>query len=93
VYGQGDINNDRDAILAAARFLVAHGGPAVMAGAVFGYNPSSGYVRAVQSYAERLAADEREFRGYYQWQVVYSYVKGAVILPVGYPEVVPEPLD
>jgi hypothetical protein len=93
-YGAGgDINNTHDAVLGAARLLMANGGPADMDNAIFHYNADRGYVAAVRTYAERIAADEREFYGYYQWQVIYTYVAGTVILPVGYPATAPVAID
>ena len=50
VYGGGDINDLRDAILAAARLLRANGAPRDMADALWHYNPSDDYVRAVTEY-------------------------------------------
>lgn len=69
--GGGDINSFHDAILAAARLLRANGAPADMANALFHYNPSNRYVRAVTAYAEQMKADERAFLAYYHWQVYY----------------------
>jgi membrane-bound lytic murein transglycosylase B len=91
-YGTGNIDNPRDAILAAARFLLANGAPGDIAGALYHYNPSSDYVHAVESYAGRMRADHRAYYGYYYWQVVYAYARGTVILPVGYPKVRAVPL-
>jgi membrane-bound lytic murein transglycosylase B len=82
-YGAGgDINATDDAIMAAARFLRAHGAPTHMRAALHAYNRSGRYVRAVTAYAEQLRADERAFLGYYQWQVYF----GDVLLPEGYPD-------
>ena len=64
-YGQGDINNNRDAILAAARLLQAGGAPGDMRRALRRYNNSNSYVNAVDSYAQLMLADERAFLGYY----------------------------
>ncbi|HEX8929124.1 MAG TPA: lytic transglycosylase domain-containing protein, partial [Actinomycetota bacterium] len=81
-YGAGgDIESPHDAILAAARMLRANGAPADMAGALFAYNHSRLYVRAVTAYAEQMRADQRAFLGYHQWQVYY----GDTLLPEGYP--------
>ncbi len=85
-YGQGDINDNRDAILAAGRYLDAAGGPEDMDRALYAYNNSERYVAAVQGYAGLIQADERAFRGYYQWQVYYATVDGVALLPEGYPE-------
>ncbi len=69
--GGGDVNSYHDAILAAARLLRANGAPADMANALYHYNPSNRYVRAVTAYAEQMKADERAYLGYYHWQVYY----------------------
>jgi hypothetical protein len=79
--GGGDINATGDAVLAAARLLRANGAPADMAAALYAYNPSRRYVRAVTAYAEQMRADWRAFLGYYQWQVYY----GDTLLPEGFP--------
>jgi hypothetical protein len=84
-YGQGDINDNHDAILAAARFLQANGGPEDMNRALLRYNNSSHYVAAVESYAQLMLADERAFLGYHGWQVYYATKKGTFLLPEGYP--------
>jgi membrane-bound lytic murein transglycosylase B len=81
-YGRGgDIHATGDAILAAARLLHANGAPTDMAAALFAYNPSRRYVRAVSAYASQLRANPRAFLGYYHWQVFY----GDTLLPDGYP--------
>jgi membrane-bound lytic murein transglycosylase B len=81
-YGAGgDIDSVHDAILAAARMLRANGAPADMAGALYAYNHSGLYVRAVTAYAEQMRANQRAFLGYRQWQVYY----GDTLLPEGYP--------
>jgi len=69
--GGGDINSYHDSILAAARYLKANGAPANMDNALFRYNPSNPYVRAIQAYAGQMKADERAYLGYYHWQVYY----------------------
>ena len=79
--GRGNIDATGDAVLAAARLLRANGAPANMAAALYTYNPSRRYVRAVTAYAEQMRADKRAFLGYYQWQVYY----GDTLLPEGYP--------
>jgi hypothetical protein len=83
-YGEGDVNSDRDAIRAAARYLKANGAPANMANALFRYNNSQRYVRAVTAYAEVMRAEPDAYRGYYHWQVYYLTTKGDILLPVGY---------
>jgi soluble lytic murein transglycosylase-like protein len=91
-YGTGDIHSPEDAILAAARYLAANGAPSEMADALYHYNPSASYVRAVEAYAQRMHADGRAYLGYYYWRVIYAYRRGDVILPVGYPKARPIPV-
>jgi len=83
-YGEGDINSDRDSIRAAARYLRANGAPGNMANALFRYNQSQRYVRAVTAYAEVMRAEPDAYRGYHQWQVYYLTTRGDILLPVGY---------
>jgi len=85
-YGQGDINDNYDAILAAARLLQANGGPGDMGRALLRYNNSNRYVDAVESYAQLMLSDERAFLGYYQWQVYSATTDGTFVLPEGYPD-------
>ncbi len=84
-YGQGDINDNHDAILAAGRFLQANGGPGDMNRALFRYNNSNSYVDAVQSYAQLMLSDERAFLGYHGWQVYYATTDATFLLAEGYP--------
>jgi hypothetical protein len=85
VYGEGDINDPHDAILAAARYLAANGGGSGnLPNALFRYNPAQWYVDAVTAYAEQMVADERAYLGYHAWQVYYATSLGDVLLPVGY---------
>jgi membrane-bound lytic murein transglycosylase B len=83
-YGEGDIENPRDAIRAAARYLRANGGHVNMSNALFAYNRSDAYVRAVEVYAGAMRAAPRTYRGYYHWQVYYRTTEGDRLLPVGY---------
>jgi zinc ribbon protein len=92
-YGHGSIDSYPDSIMAAARLLVADGAPARIDDALYHYNPSPGYVTAIDRYAQRMQEDERAFYGYYYWQVLYKHVGGSVILPTGYPSVAPEAIE
>jgi hypothetical protein len=83
-YGEGDVNSNRDSIRAAARYLRANGAPGNMANALFRYNQSQRYVRAVTAYAEVMRAEANAYRGYYHWQVYYLTTRGDILLPVGY---------
>jgi membrane-bound lytic murein transglycosylase B len=84
-YGNGgDINNDRDAIAAAARFLKAKGAPGDMRRALFRYNNSTRYVDAVSTYANNMINDPMWFSDYYGWNVIYRWSAGDVFLQPGY---------
>ena len=83
-YGQGDIADPHDAILAAGRYLRAAGAPAKMGKAIWAYNHDDEYVDAVTKYAEVMRADPSAYRGYYGWQVYFQTANGTVLLPVGY---------
>lgn len=79
-YGNGgDIHSTRDSIHAAARLLKANGAPARMAAALYAYNHSQRYVRAITAYAEQMRSDERTYFAYHGWQVYY----GDRLLPEG----------
>jgi membrane-bound lytic murein transglycosylase B len=83
--GGGDIESNRDSILAAARYLAANGGGrGDLHGALFHYNRAESYVRAVTRYAERMKADPAAYRGYWGWQVYYWSTLGDVWLRTGY---------
>lgn len=83
-YGDGDINDPRDAILAAARYLHATGAPDDMERAIWHYNHDPEYVDAVMKYAAVMKGDPDAFRGYYGWQVYYQTASGTYLLPVGW---------
>jgi soluble lytic murein transglycosylase-like protein len=79
-YGQGDVHDTHDAILAAARYLKASGAPGDMPRAIHSYNPDGRYVTAVMRYAANMQADQRAFVGYYHWRVYVQTKQGAVFL-------------
>ena len=83
-YGEGDIEDTGDSIRAAARYLKANGAPGDMDNALYRYNPTEKYVIAVKLYAAQMMANERQFYGYYGWQVYYWSTLGDVWLRVGY---------
>jgi len=90
LYGAGgNINDPRDAILAAARLLKANGAPRDMSGALRHYNQSTMYVRAVSEYARTMTRSRSAYRGYWHWRVLYRHARGTYVLPVGYPAVRP----
>ncbi|HUW03368.1 MAG TPA: transglycosylase SLT domain-containing protein [Acidimicrobiales bacterium] len=93
-FGEGDINDPRDAIFGAARYLRHNGGAdGNIAGALFRYNNHQNYVRGVTSYALVMKEDPQAFFGFHQWQVVFLTVRGDVILFPGYAEPAPVPVD
>jgi hypothetical protein len=82
--GKGDIRAPRDAIHAAARYLVRRGGPDNLKQALWGYNNSDHYGNAVLHYAAVMKADPAAFRGFYNWEVHFASGAGDLWLPVGY---------
>jgi hypothetical protein len=76
-YGMGgDVNDPRDAIMGAANYLSASGAPGDLTGALYAYNPSDLYVRAVLAYAGRIRRDRDAFLSYYSWQVFVRQPQG-----------------
>ncbi len=93
-YGDGgDIHSLRDSIMAAGRYLAANGFANDRDHAIFRYNNSDQYVRAVHDYAAVLAADPAAFAGYYRWDVYYRTTAGDVLLPIGYMSATPIPVE
>jgi membrane-bound lytic murein transglycosylase B len=80
----GDIRDAGAAIAAAARFLRANGGPGNLSTALYHYNPSDHYVRAVLALSAVMATDVRAFYGYYGWRVFVGTTSGTYLLPEGY---------
>ncbi len=83
-FGEGDINDPRDAILAAGRYLAHNHGATDIAGALWNYNHSDHYVQGVIAYADVMREDPRAFLGYYHWGVFYLSTLGDVWLPQGF---------
>jgi hypothetical protein len=84
MYGEGDINDAHDAILAAARYLRAVGAPGKMERAIWMYNHDHEYVDAVMKYAEVMRDDPSAFRGFHGWQVYFVTRDGTFLLPEGW---------
>ena len=82
--GGGDINDPHDAILAAGRYLQSSGAPKDMHRALYAYNHSEHYVRAVTLYAQQIEADPRAYLAYHAWQVYYITPWGDLWLEEGY---------
>ncbi|MEQ1501649.1 MAG: lytic transglycosylase domain-containing protein [Myxococcota bacterium] len=85
-YGAGDVENDRDAIFAAAKYLDAMGWHADRRKAIWAYNHSEAYIDAILAFAEIMDRDERAYRGLWGWQVYYRTVQGSIWLATGYAE-------
>ncbi|BBZ08343.1 hypothetical protein MDOR_25120 [Mycolicibacterium doricum] len=90
--GGGDITSPHDSIMAAGRYLAANDFARNPDGALWRYNNSSEYVRAVSDYAAALARDRGAFAGFYRWDVYYNSTAGDVVLPVGYSATAPIPV-
>ena len=94
-YGEGDVNDPHDAILAAARYLDARGGsggPEQLRQALYAYNNHGGYVDGILAYASVLQRDPDALRGLHRWQIIYLSTIGDIWLPVGYRESEPVPV-
>ncbi|MFN2464007.1 MAG: transglycosylase SLT domain-containing protein [Candidatus Dormibacteria bacterium] len=83
-FGRGDVNDPHDSILAAARYLHASGGPGDMDAAIYAYNRSHHYVRAVDVFASQVATDPDAFLLYYNWDVVVPTGAGPALIPQGW---------
>ena len=69
-YGNGgDINDPHDSIIGAARYLSASGAPSRIWDALYAYNHSNDYVKAILVYARQIMRDPKAFYAYYHWQV------------------------
>lgn len=83
-YGEGDIDDPRDAIMAAGRYLAAHGAPDDLRSALYAYNHSDLYVEAILAHAEAIERYDHYLAVYHQWRVYYRTVDGDVVLEEGY---------
>ncbi|OBA87079.1 lytic transglycosylase [Mycobacteriaceae bacterium 1482268.1] len=93
-YGEGgDIYAPHDSIMAAGRYLAANGFASDRDHAIFRYNNSTRYVRAVNDYAAVLAADPAAFAGFYRWDVYLKTTAGDLLLPIGYASDTPIPVS
>lgn len=93
-YGAGgDILAPRDSIMAAGRYLAANGFEHDPDHALYRYNNSQNYVRAVHDYAAVIAAHPMGLAAYHRWGVYYNTTSGDMLLPVGYSQDAPLPLS
>ena len=74
----GDIENPRDAIIGAGVYLQRSGAPGDMDQAILRYNRDTRYRDAIKAYAANMAADERAYLGYHEWEVFYASSAGSV---------------
>jgi soluble lytic murein transglycosylase-like protein len=65
----GDVHDPHDAVLAAARYLRAHGAARDLRRALYAYNPSSAYVDAILRFAARMRREPDAFLVYYSRQL------------------------
>lgn len=82
----GDPAVDKDAILGAAAYLKQSGALTDLDGAIFAYNHSDRYVRAVRAYADILARNELAYRGFHGFEVYFLSSVGLLHLTPGYEE-------
>lgn len=85
-YGEGDVENDRDAIFAAANYLSKMGWADDPRKAIWEYNNTERYVNAILDFAKVMDADPLAYRGFWGWQVYYRTVVGSIWLAAGYEE-------
>jgi membrane-bound lytic murein transglycosylase B len=91
-WGQGgDINDPRDSILAAGRFLADKGAPADMDAALYRYNNHDNYVAAVTAYATIIRQTPRAYDALHAWEIQYLSAAGDLWLAVGYRSDIPVP--
>jgi hypothetical protein len=84
-YGEGDVHDPRDAIMAAGRYLAASGAPGDLRAALFAYNRSERYVEAILAHAEVMEQYDHYLEVYHGWRVYYRTVDdGDVVLEEGY---------
>ena len=67
------------------------GGPGNLRKALWGYNNSDHYGKAVLHYAALMKDDPAAFQGLYHWEVHFASGTGDLWLPVGYNQ--PQPIS
>jgi membrane-bound lytic murein transglycosylase B len=76
----GNVHDPHDAIQGAANYLRASGAPGSYSRALYAYNNSPLYVRAVLRFARRMAIDRRTYYALWSWQVWVRTRRGDVRL-------------
>lgn len=79
-YGIGDVHDPHDAILGAARYLVAAGVRSSESRALYRYNPSAAYVDAITRFARRIQRGQHVLFVYYSRQLFVRTPAGRVQL-------------
>lgn len=90
-FGDGDVRDPRDTILAAGRYLAAHGAPKDLRRAQFAYNRSDHYVDAVLAHAKALRRNAHYLDTNHRWRVYYRTDAGDVVLKEGCAAAAPSP--
>ncbi|MEM6929020.1 MAG: lytic transglycosylase domain-containing protein, partial [Myxococcota bacterium] len=83
-YGSGDVNKDADAIMAAGNYLADVGYAKDPDRAIWDYNHSNAYVKAIKLFSEVMAEEPRMFHALRGWRVYYRTVAGSIWLRTGY---------
>ncbi len=92
-YGEGEVTDNHDAIIAAGRYLAAMGAADDVDKALWAYNHSHRYVDSVRTWSELMQAQPLLYRAYHGWEVYYVTSRGAVWLAPGYAEESPVPVN
>jgi len=92
-YGEGDVTDNRDAIVAAGRYLAAMGAAKDVNKALWAYNHSQRYVDSVRTWSEQMKAEPLLYRAYHGWEVYYVTTRGALWLAPGYSQETPVPVN
>ena len=75
-YGRGDVHDPHAAILGAARFLRAAGAAVDLRRALYRYNPSWGYVDAIDRLAGRIRRDPAAYLVFYARRLIVRTPEG-----------------
>lgn len=54
--------------------------------ALYAYNHSNHYVRAIERYSGRMRDNPTAYEAYYHWDVYYRTTNGDALLYVGWPD-------
>ena len=92
-YGEGDVTDNRDAIIGAGRYLAAMGAATDVDKALWAYNHSQRYVDSVRTWSEQMRGRPLLYRAYHGWEVYYVTTRGPLWLAPGYAEEAPVPVN